>query len=113
MVNLLDDDLNGNKENQADLGSTDRRPGVQQPSVPDASNATKESVNAVTASDQDSNASRTQNLKAKRSTLFYPSPNFQSKSNQKPFSSSAAKRESVMALGSIGHLQSFYARQGL
>ncbi|PWN52120.1 hypothetical protein IE53DRAFT_367470 [Violaceomyces palustris] len=33
-------------------------------------------------------------------------------SNQMPFSRSAAKRESVMALGSIGHLQHFYAKQG-
>lgn len=30
-----------------------------------------------------------------------------------PFSRSAAKRESVMALGSIGYLQNFYAKQGI
>ncbi|CAO1635270.1 unnamed protein product [Parajaminaea phylloscopi] len=35
------------------------------------------------------------------------------KSNHKPFAGSAAKRESVMALGSISHLQAFYAKQGL
>lgn len=48
-----------------------------------------------------------------RATLSYPSPGFQSKTNQKPFSHSAAKRESVMALGSIAGFQRFYARQGL
>ncbi|PWN22589.1 hypothetical protein BCV69DRAFT_281574 [Microstroma glucosiphilum] len=48
-----------------------------------------------------------------RTILSYPSPDFQSKTNQKPFSHSAAKRESVMALGSIAGFQKFYARQGL
>lgn len=52
-------------------------------------------------------------LRPKRSTLFYASPGFNTKSNQKPFAGSAAKRESVQALGTIAHLQEFYTRQGL
>lgn len=44
------------------------------------------------------------NQKSRRQTAFYPHMNSSNKT-QKPFSRSAAKRESVMALGSIEHLQ--------
>ncbi|KAN0061501.1 hypothetical protein ACQY0O_006348 [Thecaphora frezii] len=49
----------------------------------------------------------------KRAPLIYPSSALGAKSNQKPFSRSAAKRDSVMALGSIGYLQHLYAKQGI
>ena len=47
----------------------------------------------------------------KRPTAFYGSPN--PRAPPQPFSRSAAKRESVMALGSIQHLQHLYAKNGL
>jgi hypothetical protein len=50
--------------------------------------------------------------KARRQTAFYPNMNPLNKP-QKPFSRSAAKRESVMALGSIEHLQYFFTKTGL
>lgn len=46
----------------------------------------------------------------KRQAAFYP--NTLNKS-PKPFSRSAAKRESVMALGSIEHLQYYFAKAGV
>ncbi|TIC46905.1 hypothetical protein E3Q08_00248 [Wallemia mellicola] len=46
-----------------------------------------------------------------RPTAFYGSPN--PRAPPQPFSKSAAKRESVMALGSIQHLQHLYAKNGL
>ncbi|EOR03713.1 hypothetical protein J056_003170 [Wallemia ichthyophaga EXF-994] len=46
-----------------------------------------------------------------RPTAFYGSPN--PRAPPQPFSRSAAKRESVMALGSIQHLQHLYAKNGL
>lgn len=52
-------------------------------------------------------------LRTKRSVLFYPSATLAAKSNQQPFSRSAAKRESIMALGSIGYLQHLYTKQGI
>ena len=52
-------------------------------------------------------------LKPKRSALFYPSESLAAQSNARPFAKSAAKRESVHALGSIQHLQHLYAKQGL
>lgn len=52
-------------------------------------------------------------LKKKRSALFYPSPALLATSNQAPYSRSAAKRDSIMALGSIGHLQHMYTKQGI
>ncbi|KAG9045332.1 hypothetical protein FS837_006495 [Tulasnella sp. UAMH 9824] len=48
--------------------------------------------------------------KARRQTAFYP--NLQNKPSN-PFSKSAAKRESVMALGSIEHLQHYFTKAGL
>ncbi|KII84824.1 hypothetical protein PLICRDRAFT_146352 [Plicaturopsis crispa FD-325 SS-3] len=50
--------------------------------------------------------------KARRQTAFYPNMNAANKP-QKPFSRSAAKRESVMALGSIEHLQHYFTKTGL
>lgn len=50
--------------------------------------------------------------KARRQTAFYPNMNLSNKP-QNPFSRSAAKRESVMALGSIEHLQYFFTKTGL
>lgn len=48
--------------------------------------------------------------KSRRQTAFYP--NIQNKPSN-PFSKSAAKRESVMALGSIEHLQHYFTKTGL
>lgn len=50
--------------------------------------------------------------KARRQTAFYPNFNSSNKP-QKPFSRSAAKRESVMALGSIEHLQHYFTKAGI
>lgn len=74
-----------------------------------ASSATSASLESA----QQQQGGGTASLKQKRSTVFHGSEAFKAKTNQKPFSESAAKRESVMALGSIGHLQNFYAKQGL
>ncbi|KAE9394940.1 hypothetical protein BT96DRAFT_862321 [Gymnopus androsaceus JB14] len=50
--------------------------------------------------------------KSRRQTAFYPNMNSSNKT-QKPFSRSAAKRESVMALGSIEHLQWHFTKAGI
>ncbi|TFK70980.1 hypothetical protein BDN72DRAFT_838226 [Pluteus cervinus] len=50
--------------------------------------------------------------KARRQTAFYPNMNAANKP-VKPFSRSAAKRESVMALGSIEHLQHYFTKTGI
>ncbi|KAF8198375.1 hypothetical protein K438DRAFT_1824288 [Mycena galopus ATCC 62051] len=50
--------------------------------------------------------------KSRRQTAFYPNTNSTNKP-QKPFSRSAAKRESVMALGSIEHLQHYFTKTGI
>ncbi|KAF8659277.1 hypothetical protein AX16_001852 [Volvariella volvacea WC 439] len=50
--------------------------------------------------------------KPRRSTAFYPNVNSSNKP-MKPFSRSAAKRESVMALGSIEHLQHYFTKAGI
>ncbi|KAF9478778.1 hypothetical protein BDN70DRAFT_993970 [Pholiota conissans] len=50
--------------------------------------------------------------KARRQTAFYPNSNGSNKPVN-PFSKSAAKRESVMALGSITHLQHYFTKTGL
>jgi hypothetical protein len=52
------------------------------------------------------------NLKARRSTAFYPNMNSANKP-VKPFSRSAAKRQSVMTLGSIEHLQHYFTKTGI
>ncbi|KAG9086074.1 hypothetical protein FRC06_003287, partial [Ceratobasidium sp. 370] len=48
--------------------------------------------------------------KARRQTAIYPNT---LRSTPKPFSRSAAKRESVMALGSIEHLQHYFTKTGI
>ncbi|KAF8630566.1 hypothetical protein AX17_005378 [Amanita inopinata Kibby_2008] len=48
----------------------------------------------------------------RRLTAFYPNTKSANKT-LKPFSRSAAKRESVMALGSIEHLQHYFTKTGL
>ncbi|KAI5832635.1 hypothetical protein K523DRAFT_234704 [Schizophyllum commune Tattone D] len=50
--------------------------------------------------------------KARRQTAFYPNLNSANKP-PKPFSRSAAKRESVMMLGSIEHLQHYFTKTGI
>ncbi|CAL1702604.1 unnamed protein product [Somion occarium] len=50
--------------------------------------------------------------KARRQVAFYPNMNSSNKP-LKPFSRSAAKRESVMALGSIEHLQHYFTKSGI
>lgn len=50
--------------------------------------------------------------KARRQTAFYPNMNSTNKP-LKPFSRSAAKRGSVMALGSIEHLQHYFTKTGI
>ncbi|KAL0948317.1 hypothetical protein HGRIS_010907 [Hohenbuehelia grisea] len=57
-------------------------------------------------------ASLTALKKSRRQTAFYPNINSTNKP-QKPFSRSAAKRESVMALGSIEHLQHYFTKTGI
>ena len=47
-----------------------------------------------------------------RQVAFYPHMKSANKP-QKPFSRSAAKRESVMALGSIEHLQHYFTKSGI
>ena len=48
----------------------------------------------------------------RRQTAFYPNARA-SAGRPKPFSRSAAKRESVMMLGSIEHLQHYFTKTGL
>jgi len=50
--------------------------------------------------------------KARRQTAFYPNMNSVNKP-VKPFSRSAAKRQSVMTLGSIEHLQHYFTKTGI
>ncbi|SJL06493.1 uncharacterized protein ARMOST_09832 [Armillaria ostoyae] len=50
--------------------------------------------------------------KSRRQTAIYPNMNPSNKP-QKPFSRSAAKRQSVMALGSIEHLQYYFTKTGI
>ena len=48
----------------------------------------------------------------RRQVAYYPHMHASGK-QLKPFSRSAAKRESVMALGSIEHLQHYFTKAGL
>ena len=64
------------------------------------------------SSDSPTKSASTTVKKARRQTAFYPNMNSTNKP-QKPFSRSAAKRESVMALGSIEHLQHYFTKTGL
>ncbi|KAJ7666905.1 hypothetical protein DFH06DRAFT_253115 [Mycena polygramma] len=64
------------------------------------------------APDAEVAASKSSIKKSRRQTAFYPNVNSSNKP-QKPFSRSAAKRESVMALGSIEHLQHYFTKTGI
>ncbi|KAI0631512.1 hypothetical protein C8Q77DRAFT_1127287 [Trametes polyzona] len=57
-------------------------------------------------------ASPASQSKRRRQVAFYPNMNSSNKP-QKPFSRSAAKRESVMALGSIEYLQHYFTKTGI
>jgi hypothetical protein len=53
-----------------------------------------------------------ENQKKRRQTLIYPTSK-DSVRAPKPFSRSAAKRDSVLALGSIEHLQHYFTKAGI
>lgn len=80
------------------------------------STGTTSGLTIDTSSPESPTASSTSSIsatkKARRQTAFYPNMNASNK-QQKPFSRSAAKRESVMALGSIEHLQHYFTKTGL
>ena len=61
---------------------------------------------------QDSSSPRPPSKKSRPQAAVYPNVNATNK-EQKPFSRSAAKRGSVMALGSIEHLQHYFTKTGL
>ena len=56
--------------------------------------------------------SSTRTASTRRQFAYYPNMNSANKPT-KPFSRSAAKRESVMALGSIEHLQHYFTKTGI
>ena len=60
----------------------------------------------------DSGGEAASQTKKRRQVAFYPNMNSTNKP-QKPFSRSAAKRESVMALGSIEYLQHYFTKTGI
>ncbi|KAG1744915.1 uncharacterized protein EDB91DRAFT_1121603 [Suillus paluster] len=64
------------------------------------------------ASPDSSNHSDAAVNKTRRQTAFYPNMNSANKP-VKPFSRSAAKRQSVMTLGSIEHLQHYFTKTGI
>ncbi|GJE95929.1 hypothetical protein PsYK624_121210 [Phanerochaete sordida] len=68
-------------------------------------------MDSPTADDVDE-ASPSRRTSSRRQFAFYPNMNSSNKP-LKPFSRSAAKRESVMALGSIEHLQHYFTKTGL
>jgi hypothetical protein len=59
-----------------------------------------------------SSPSNVERKKLRRQTAVYPNINSTNKI-EKPFSKSAAKRDSVLALGSIEHLQHYFTKTGL
>jgi hypothetical protein len=82
--------------------------------VPDALTPEPTGSSAASgSSDGASSADPTGLLKPRRSTAFYPNLPRGTGKTQKPFSRSAAKRASVMALGSIEHLQHYFTKTGL
>ncbi|KAF9221150.1 hypothetical protein BS17DRAFT_738268 [Gyrodon lividus] len=62
--------------------------------------------------DSSSHVSEAAIRKARRQTAFYPNMNSSNKPVN-PFSRSAAKRQSVMTLGSIEHLQHYFTKTGI
>jgi hypothetical protein len=80
------------------------------PLMSDVSSSTP-SLTPQSTGTQDSSP-RAPTRKSRPQAAFYPNVNAATK-EQKPFSRSAAKRESVMALGSIEHLQHYFTKTGL
>ena len=70
------------------------------------------SGSSTSLSTSPSSASTAQSSRTRRQPAYYPNVNSTNKL-QKPFSRSAAKRESVMALGSIEHLQHYFTKAGI
>ena len=62
--------------------------------------------------DSEASPASSRRASSRRQFAFYPNMNSSNKP-LKPFSRSAAKRESVMALGSIEHLQHYFTKTGL
>ncbi|KAI9461406.1 hypothetical protein F5148DRAFT_1215302 [Russula earlei] len=87
-----------------------RRATDESSSMSDVSSSTP-SLTPQSTGTQDSSP-RAHIKKARPQASFYPNVNAANK-EQKPFSRSAAKRESVMALGSIEHLQHYFTKTGL
>ncbi|KAH8105231.1 hypothetical protein BXZ70DRAFT_887010 [Cristinia sonorae] len=69
-------------------------------------------MDTISESPSPSPAASPATKKSRRQVAFYPNVNSSNKP-QKPFSRSAAKRESVMALGSIEHLQHYFTKSGI
>ena len=80
------------------------------PLMSDVSSSTP-SLTPQSTGTQDSSP-RAPTRKTRPQAAIYPNVNAATK-EQKPFSRSAAKRESVMALGSIEHLQHYFTKTGL
>ncbi|KAA1470852.1 hypothetical protein DENSPDRAFT_798367 [Dentipellis sp. KUC8613] len=78
----------------------------------EASSSTPSSLTPQSTGTQDSSPNAPASTTKKRRAAFYPNINGTNKP-QKPFSRSAAKRESVMALGSIEHLQHYFTKTGI
>jgi len=80
--------------------------------TPESTGASSSQLAIVIDSPSSNASSAATTGKARRQTAFYPNMNSSNKP-QKPFSRSAAKRESVMALGSIEHLQHYFTKTGI
>ncbi|KAF8804155.1 hypothetical protein BYT27DRAFT_7194901 [Phlegmacium glaucopus] len=80
--------------------------------TPESTGASSSQLAIVIDSPSSNASSAATTRKARRQTAFYPNMNSSNKP-QKPFSRSAAKRESVMALGSIEHLQHYFTKTGI
>jgi hypothetical protein len=90
---------------------TSTNKGVSFPTVSPQSTGSNGSGDADSPPDSATESSAAASKK-RRQTAIYPKTNSSNKP-QKPFSRSAAKRESVMALGSIEHLQYFFTKAGI
>ncbi|KAI0300646.1 hypothetical protein B0F90DRAFT_1936770 [Multifurca ochricompacta] len=78
----------------------------------DVSSSTPSLTPQSTGTQESSPRAPTTGRKPRPQAAFYPNVTAANK-EQKPFSRSAAKRESVMALGSIEHLQHYFTKTGL
>ena len=77
-----------------------------------SNSSTPASITPQSTGTQDTSLSASASPYKKPQVAFYPHVNSSNKP-QKPFSRSAAKRESVMALGSIEHLQHYFTKTGI